>query len=178
MFPAGPSVFNLYFFFPDHVPLAPSPHSPSCSLTAPRRPKHLHLSPGKQHSHVAMMTAWVCVFLFLLILLPINAFSIFLVFYFGCSTLRNIYAPSTPVNWIVRRHPSCLLQCCLFLIIFRYILPAFAFLLRVSSSSIIHLSNNIPLWNATLVFAVECILLCIQWMKRFLVLRSNTVDDC
>src|SRR5271170_1332194 len=109
--------------------------------------------------------------LFFLTTLPLGALSVFLILYFGKNFLRTIVWPH-PLDHqdrpIIPR-TSDLFRSSLLLLILPYLLSGVAFLLQASSSSLIHLSNRIPYQNAAVTFALECVLLCPQWIRQFYV---------
>jgi hypothetical protein len=106
---------------------------------------------------------------FFLTMLPLNAFSIFLIFYF-CKSLLQTIVFSHPLDQQDRpiiSHTSNLFRSSLCLLILPYLLSRVAFLLQASSSSLIDFSNRIPYQNAAVAFALECVFLCPQWIGEF-----------
>src|SRR5271154_560531 len=116
------------------------------------------------------LSGYVSLFLlFFLTNLPLNAFFIFLILYFGKNFLRTIVWPHSLDHQdrpIIPR-TSDLFWSSLLLLILPYLLSGVAILLQASSSSLIHLSNRIPYQNAAVAFALECVLLSSQWIIRF-----------
>ena len=108
---------------------------------------------------------WQCASVFLLFRLPMQAFTVFLVFYyFGKPLLLELVWPSPPHEPVqpcrfkfVGARTSDLFRSSLFVLVLPYVLLGIARLLQALSSTFAQLSNCIPHQNAAAALFVECI---------------------
>ena len=107
--------------------------------------------------------------LFCLTVLPFNAFPLFLAGYFGKRFLmRSLWPRRHPDDHTLitfHVHISDLFWFSSALVVLPYILHGLAFLLDASALSVLRLSNRIPHSNAAAAIALECSLICFQWIQ-------------
>lgn len=107
------------------------------------------------------------VLIFLLTASPTKLFCLFLILYLGINVLPLMIWQSTPHHAISPApRLTSFYWSSFFILILPYALHGFAFLLQAWSRRIYALGNHIPARNAGMAFALECILLCVPFLKE------------